>query len=179
MTEIYQFKITLAHSKPSIWRRVLVPSSFSLRKFHDVIQTCFNWDGSHLYLFDIYKEILDDEQPRSLSQKLSKLGLNLKKKFRYIYDFGDDWEHDIVLEKIILDKANIYPFCVAGERAAPPEDCGGVCAYEEKLEILADKNHPDYEEVLEWMGEDFIPELFNIAQINKQLNRMIKKSVSA
>lgn len=170
MKEIYQLKITLTGSKPPIWRRVLVPSDFTLNQLHDVIQNCFAWDGSHLYAFEIGKKSYDDENPRSLNKKLNTFSFGVKSKFKYIYDFGDYWEHDILVEKILADNAkNKYPQCTGGARAAPPEDCGGVHGYEYKLSVLTDKKHPEYEEVSEWLGEDFDPQAFDVEEANAEL----------
>lgn len=173
--EIYQFKIDLKDIKPKIWRRVLVPSSFTLKKLHAVIQECFGWGDCHLYAFDIFGEQYDDEIPRSLTMKLNKLNLAVKKKFTYLYDFGDSWEHNIVLENILPDDGSKnFPYCVAGECAAPPEDCGGPPGYEHLLEVICDQNHEDHEEMMEWLGESFVPELCDIKKMNEQLSYLRK-----
>ena len=88
------------------------------------------------------------------------------KKAVYEYDFGDDWVHDILLEKILPAENNIkYPLCIAGTRACPPEYCGGVWGYQSLLEILKDKEAPEYEEILEWVGNDYDPEVFDSTAI--------------
>lgn len=177
MKDLYQFKISIARTNPLIWRRVLVPSSYSLMQLHHVIQTCFGWCGWHLFAFSIYDEIYDDEMPGRLSKKISTLGLAPKRKFKYIYDFGDNWEHHIVLEKIHPNQAGLKtPYCIEGERAAPPDDCGGVWGYEDALKILADKTHPEYEELSEWYGDDFNPEAFDLNLINQQFNPIPRRS---
>ena len=98
--------------------------------------------------------------------------VNEGQTFSYSYDFGDNWQHKIVVEKI-LDENEVdkkIPVCIDGERACPPEDCGGVWGYEELLQIRKDKNHPDYEErITEWLGEDFDPEEFNVEEVNNLL----------
>lgn len=170
MEEIYQLKITIADSKPPIWRRVLVSSTYTLDKLHDVIQACFEWEHSHLYGFEISGKIYDDETPGSLSKSLHSLSLGTQQVFKYIYDFGDNWEHTVVLEKIAPnDSSKNFPYCLGGERAAPPEDCGGIWGYENKLEVLADKEHPDYEDILGWMGNNIEPELFDLKEVNERL----------
>jgi hypothetical protein len=107
----------------------------------------------------------DDFGDRVKSAKTAKISdyFTLKNKGAfYEYDFGDDWQHKITLEKILPAKeGEKYPVCIDGKRACPPEDVGGVCSYAEFLEILKDPNHEDYEESIEWAGEDFDPELFD------------------
>lgn len=91
-------------------------------------------------------------------------------KFRYEYDFGDGWEHEVLLEKILPVAAGVqYPRCLKGKRACPPEDCGGAWGYEDLLKALADKNHPDHEMYLEWLGGEFDPEEFDLEWINEML----------
>jgi len=180
MQQVYQFKITLSGSKPPIWRRVLAPSDFSLEKFHKIIQACFDWYECHLYAFEIFNECYDDENPRSLSKKLSALEIGEKDKFEYIYDFGDCWEHIILLEKVLpYNIADDLPVCVAGKRATPPEDCGGIWGYADNLAIVADSSHPEHEEIKEWMGEDLDPEFFDIDKINARLGSLRKNKTKA
>ncbi len=96
-----------------------------------------------------------------------------RSKFHYIYDFGDNWEHEIIVEKITpLDAGRHYPCCLAGERACPPEDCGGVWGYKDLLDITSTPDHPDYEELREWLGEHFDPEAFDLEAVNRSLKRL-------
>ncbi len=171
MKTIYQFKITLKHSKPPIWRRVLVPSSYTLKELHYVIQDCFEWTDSHFFSFIIFGECHDDENPGLLSKRLNTLELCEKMKFSYIYDFGDGWDHTIILEKILLDEHKMNnTVCIKGKRAGPFEDCGGIWGYENLINILTDKNHPEYDEMFEWVGEvEFDPEAFDLNEINERL----------
>ncbi len=171
---IYQFKITLAGSTPPIWRRVLVSDQLTLKELHEVIQNSFDWEGYHLYGFEYLGEHYDDENPKLLSRKLCKLQLSEKSKITYIYDFGDNWEHNMILEKIVpADGSQNVPYCIKGKRAAPPEDCGGIWGYADKLAILADENHPEYQDILAWMGEDFDPDAFDIKPVNEQLKNIV------
>ena len=86
---------------------------------------------------------------------------------KYIYDFGDNWEHKVVLEKILPREKNVnYPRCIGGKRACPPEDCGGVWGYKNLLEALEDPKHPQYEELLDWFGEDFDLEHFDCSEVH-------------
>lgn len=176
---IYQLKVTLQRSKPPIWRRILVPHHITLEELHYVIQIAMGWENCHLHQFDIggdyYGEInpefdmdeWEDEGP----VKLGDVVTALKTKFIYEYDFGDSWEHLLVLEKVLdPEPGRHYPVCVAGARNCPPEDCGGIWGYEEKLRILNDPQHDDYEDIKEWMG-DHDPEAFDLEETNEALKQ--------
>jgi hypothetical protein len=177
---IYQLKITLRDSKPPIWRRVMVPSKFSLYKLHEVIQIAMGWTNSHLHQFVIdgqrYSipspddwEPVVDERRYSLSQIASRE----KHKFVYEYDFGDSWEHEIIVEKISPPEAGMkYPVCIKGKRACPPEDVGGVWGYDSFLEAIHNLNHEEHDSYLEWVGGEFDPEEFNLDEINQALREM-------
>lgn len=172
MTKIYQFKISLIDSDPLIWRRVLVEDSSTLSDLHAVIQRAMGWENCHLYEFVHRKEhfTFDGEDSEDLSKQLSSFNLRKGSKLLYMYDFGDDWGHLLKLEKI-LDQENEgkYPRCIEGERACPPEDSGGIFGYEGMLETLRDTESEGYEELLEWMGEDFDSEHFDINEVNQEL----------
>ncbi len=102
--------------------------------------------------------------------KLADVVRGEKTKFLYTYDFGDNWQHQILVDKILpVNAAIIYPICVKGKRACPPEDCGGLWGYAKLLEILADPTHPEYEERCEWLIEGFDPEDFDIESVNADL----------
>lgn len=108
----------------------------------------------------------------SINTKISELLKSEGQKFEYLYDFGDNWEHSIVIEKIMEKDLSIkYPICIAGERVCPPEDCGSVFGYYELMKIRKNKNHPDYEDmIVEWLGEDYDPELFVLDWVNARLH---------
>jgi hypothetical protein len=174
---IYQLKITLRDSKPPIWRRVLVPSNFSLYKLHEVIQVAMGWTNSHLHQFvidgqrysipspDDWEPVVDERR-----YSLSQIASLEKHKFVYEYDFGDSWEHDIIVEKISPPEAGMkYPECIKGKRAGPPEDVGGVWGYDSFLEAIQDPNHEEHDSYLEWIGGEFNPEDFNLDEINQAL----------
>src|SRR5271157_583998 len=136
--DAYQLKISLNHIKPVIWRRFVVDSDIKLPDLHKVIQTVMGWYNSHLHQFRINKQSYslpdEDELMEFIDYrkiKLNSLITNEKQKFYYDYDFGDGWEHTIILEKIIQkDKDIKYPVCIDGKRKCPPEDCGGDGGYE-------------------------------------------------
>jgi hypothetical protein len=173
--QIYQFKITLREIKPKIWRSIQVPSNYSFWDFHVAIQDAMGWQDYHLHQFTIINPktgesevigIADDESFQEIiagkKAKISKYFLSPKDKANYEYDFGDGWEHEITLEKILPVNANDkYPQCIAGARACPPEDCGGVYGYENLLKIIKDPNHEEYKEQIKWLGGEFNPEDFD------------------
>lgn len=178
--QVYQLKITLRGSKPPIWRRVLIPSNFSLYKLHQVIQLAMGWTNSHLHQFLIdgrYYSIpspedwepVIDERRHSLAQ----IAPQVKRKFVYEYDFGDSWEHEIGVEKILPPEPGMkYPVCLKGKRACPPEDVGGVWGYENLLDALSDPKHEEHLSYLTWIGGEFDPEAFKLEEINQALRRM-------
>lgn len=180
---IYQFKVTMKESHPPIWRRIQVPDC-TLGEFHEVLQVVVGWEDCHLHQFIVRGEYygpLDpedlhwgmekaDEEEISISQ-VAKTGRRVR--FIYEYDFGDSWQHEILLEKALEPVPNIeYPRCVEGERACPPEDCGGVFGYAEFLEAIADPKHESHEDMLEWIGGKFDPEKFDLDAVNRELRRL-------
>jgi len=177
---IYQLKVTLRGSRPPIWRRVLVPGKFSLRKLHQVIQLVMGWTDSHLHQFIIdgqYYSIPSSEDYEPVRDErrhsLSQIATREKRKFFYEYDFGDSWEHEIVVEKILSPESGVkYPACIKGKRACPPEDVGGLWGYETFLEAIGDPHHEEHDSYLEWVGGDFDPEACDLGEINQALARV-------
>lgn len=183
---IYQLKATLQDFKPPIWRRVLVPGEFTLGDLHWILQIAFGWTNSHLHQFvtkdrTFYSDpmfqlgdgpfgiLVHDEKRTRLDSVVKKP----KDKLIYEYDFGDSWGHELLVEKILdPDPDATYPTCLAGKMAGPPEDVGGVWGYAELLEVLADENHPEREERLEWVDDDFDPEAFDLDAINRELAKL-------
>ena len=179
---IYQIKITLKDSKPPIWRRVLISSETSLPKLHDIIQAAMGWYNSHLHAFEIHGEHYSAPSPydphhlqelgmKSTNRvKLNKLITAEGEKLRYDYDFGDDWQHEILLEKILpADLKQKLPMCIKGKRACPPEDVGGVWGYDDFIQAINDPNHPQHADYIEWIDGDFDPEAFDLDEVNKRL----------
>jgi hypothetical protein len=179
---IYQLKIVLREIEPPVWRILQIKGNASLGKLHDYIQGAMGWKDCHLHEFKIEgkrymaKEQMDDDydddgfgsrgvydERKWCLDKLLKEG----DSFEYEYDFGDSWDHDILVEKIIPPKEEVYyPICTYGERACPPEDCGGTTGYEELIQVLNDPTHEDHEHFSEWAGEDFDPETFDMKGAN-------------
>lgn len=187
-TEIYQFKITLKGSKPKIWRRIQVPSNYSFWDLHVAIQDAMGWLDCHLHQFEIFDpqtneniiiSLIDDENGNYVicetKAKIAEHFLSPHQKANYEYDFGDCWEHEILFEKIVQTVIDSdYPKCIAGKRACPPEDCGGIGGYEEMLKIIKNPNHPQYEEQMEWLGGSFKPEIFHpeLVRFNSSKERL-------
>jgi hypothetical protein len=172
--KIYQIKISLAESKPEIWRRVLVSGKTTLSKLHRIIQMLMLWEDYHLHEFTIEgirytvpdpeeMEPYKDEKRFHLYQAALKEGMT----FLYIYDFGDDWIHNITVEKILDNDERFVgkPLCIGGALSGPPEDCGGIYGYYETLKAAKNKRHPEYKLNKEWLGK-FDPEEFNLGSIN-------------
>ena len=176
---VFQFKITLTGSKPPIWRRIIVPEDYTFWDLHVAIQDSMGWTDTHLHEFEITnpksgkKEsigIPDKEYDRKVlegwKRKLSDYFTDINKKANYIYDFGDNWNHSIVLEKILPRETKAkYPICIGGDRSCPPEDCGGIWGYEEFIEAIMDPKHENYHQYIEWAGGNFNPEHFNVKAV--------------
>lgn len=162
--EILQLKLTLCDVEPTVWRRVLVPESYSLNRLHRVIQAVMLWLDYHLHEFAVGGKQYADlqiEGPDAYGERLySDRNLRLRDiaargidRFSYAYDFGDGWCMDVEIEKTLpADPDVAYPLLVAGARSAPPEDCGGPFGYMLFVAALADKKHPDHKEKAEWWG---------------------------
>ena len=180
--KVYQFKVTLKGIRPPIWRRIQVPGNYSFWDLHVAIQDAMGWFDLHLHVFEMinpktgFKEeigIPDDDFGAfdhkvipGWKRRISRYFSPENPKAIYSYDFGDDWEHEIKLEKILTPETDItFPRCIKGKGACPPEDCGGVWGYYEMLETLSDPEHEDYENTVEWLGEFFDPEYFDISEI--------------
>lgn len=180
--EIYQVKVTLRDSHPPIWRRIQVRSDTTLAKLHEILQCAMGWKNAHLHQFivrgerygppdeeDIGPRKTKDERKHTLSELVTGRG----GKFTYTYDFGDNWEHDLVVEKTLPpDESERYPRCLAGARACPPEDVGGIPGYEDFLEAINDPKHPEHDDMLEWIGGTFDLEAFDLEEINRLLRKM-------
>jgi Plasmid pRiA4b ORF-3-like protein len=175
---IYQLKITIRDIRPPIWRRVQVHSSITLSQLHLIIQAAMGWYNYHLHSFSIEGidygipepnyglDIRDENQV-----KLGSVVKCEKSKFFYTYDFGDSWEHSILVEKILpLDQKVSYPLCIKAKRACPPEDCGGAWGYLEFLEAIQNPSHPEHESFLEWVEGSFDSEQSDLYEINQRLS---------
>jgi len=189
MPNILTLRVALRNSKPPIWRKIEIDDSMTFEQLHLVIQGAMGWHNCHLYNFNIGRYIsierdaeglklgeeIFDESYLASKVKLSDFMTKVGEKFLYTYDFGDDWQVEITVKAIATKKVGQKKVsCVSGKRSGPPEDCGGIWGYYNLLEILEDENHPDYEVMIEWIREDFDPEYFNLAEINKRLEKFNK-----
>jgi hypothetical protein len=178
---IWQLKVRLSGTRPPIWRRLEVPGDMSLGDLHRVIQDAFGWWNSHMHVFETDlgsfgepdRELgFADERSVLLRDVAPRQG----EQFMYTYDFGDNWEHVIVVEKLITKEPGArYPRCTGGRRACPPEDCGGVWGYEEVLGAVKDPGHEGHEEMTSWFEEvtepGFDAAAFDLGEANARLAR--------
>lgn len=198
--KIYQLKITLKDIKPPIWRRILISNQANFHTLHLTIQNFFNWGNYHLHEFNFPHEnnprnkisllgldpegnipddlddgFLNHYETREDEVKLSNIFSKNCQTVGYLYDFGDNWEHSIKLEKVFSFKKGFKgPLCVGGKKAAPPEDCGGPWGYQDLLNILNNKHHPEYNEMKEWVNPTFNPEKIDV-QISKLTLKQIEE----
>lgn len=178
---LYQIKVTLRDIHPPIWRRIQVWEDITLAQLHRVLQIIMSWEDYHLHDFligrrtysvpdpddDLYERKVIDEKRTRLGEVVTHVGT----QFEYLYDFGDSWYHDLLVEAILLpEEAALYPRCLAGERSTPPEDVGGTIGYESYLEALADPEDEEHENMLRWRGP-FDPESFSLTAVNQQLQK--------
>ena len=169
----YDVHVQIAHIAPPIWRRLLVPSTTSLDVMHVIIQEAFGWQDYHLYSFERHAAAFERPNPESSAEDatritLADLALSVSDELRYIYDFGDDWEHQLRIDAILpLDPNLHYPHCLDGARAGPPEDTGGPPGYEHLLTVLGNRKHPSYSEMRAWVGAHFHPEVFDVRATNR------------
>jgi hypothetical protein len=183
--QIYQIKVTLLRTRPPIWRRLLVPANMNLAALHAMLQLAFDWQDCHLHEFRVGQqrygalEMLDPGYSHSLLDeskfRLRDLVKRVGDKVLYTYDLGDDWQHSVALEKIVATEAGIkYPICIGGKNQAPPEDSGGIPGFYNLQEALADPDHEEHEDLLEWLGEDFNPGVFSKDAINERLRKVFQ-----
>ena len=176
-----QLKLSLRGvSKPAVWRRLLVPADTRLDRLHNVIQTSIGWTDTHLHVFCTAAGDygIPDPELGFKNERSAQLAQFLKEpgdRMSYTYDFGDGWEHDIVLEKRLSPGTGEHmPACLAGNGACPPEDCGGPWGYADLQDALADPHHEGHEDMLEWLGldsaEDFDPVGCDVVEISDVLD---------
>jgi len=184
--EIYQLKVTLLGTRPPIWRRLLVPSDLNLTQLHDVLQVAMGWHDGHLHEFsaggrrfgppDPGDQFMADDVEDERKVRVFSLFGRTGAKALYTYDFGDTWEHSVVLEKRLPAVPNmIYPICTDGQLACPPEDCGGIPGYYDLLDALRDPAHEEHQQLRDWVGGDYDPEVFAMEAINRILMRLIPR----
>jgi hypothetical protein len=179
--EAWDLRVTLKGTEPLVWRRLLVPANIRLDRLHLVLQAAMGWKNSHLHQFKLGDIIFcppDPEEPFETDQvderkaRLDQVLPSGNYSFSYEYDFGDSWEHDVVLERIAQARTTELPACLGGDRACPPENSGGVTGYASLLAILANPQHPDHEEQRRWTGLKFDPAAFDLTTVNKRLRKI-------
>lgn len=182
---IIQLKVTLRGVRPPVWRRLLMPGTMTLGQLHVAIQAAMGWHDCHLHVFDIGGEAFGDR--RSVDDVADErrptlnglLGSSVV-RFGYTYDFGDNWEHAVAFEKSEpAVEGRSYPACIGGKRHCPPEDCGGAWGYKQLLAIMADPNHPEHANQVDWIGEDFDPNEFSNERANMVLAAQFGEKQSA
>lgn len=177
--EVLQLRIQICDIEPPIFRVIQVTNTRTFHLLHEIIQYAFAWENKHLSEFRVGPTKVSEPNPdfpeptRQRHPRTTRLGDLLSKdvmRFTYTYDFGDDWIHDIVVEKRSApDPAVRYPICLEGARAAPPEDCGSTTGYEEFLEAWRDPTHEEHEHMRSWAGPRYDPERFDLKLVNEIL----------
>lgn len=181
---LLQLRIELDNVEPAVWRRVVVRDSLTFARLHRVIQEAMGWEDDHMHEFivgDAHIGMASDDNffdmPEVVPEDTVTLAeaIGKKRKFKYWYDFGDDWNHTIAVEKRLPpDTSAPNAVLLAGERACPPEDCGGPWGYADMLAALADPKHEEHNTYAKWVGDDFDPEQFDLKAAARQVARMAK-----
>ena len=174
---VLRLHVELEEIEPPVWRRIDVPGDITLRRLHDVLQLVMGWQDSHLHCFEIHgvrygfgDNEYDEDEREDDRVLLCDVAHHAGEEFRYEYDYGDDWQHRIVVEQIRRDVPPVaVPRLLDGARACPPEDCGGVYGYYELLEAIADPDHEEHDALLEWVGGRYDPEEYDVAAHDRAL----------
>ena len=176
---VVQLRISLMEHTPTIWRRLLVPGEIKLSKLHPIFQAAMGWEDYHLHVFEIGGRRYGVPRP-GMGERRHRRRVGRPRRpgrrperFFYEYDFGDSWRHEVVVESIepvpLILKFGV---CVDGQRACPPEDCGGTGGYGEFLEAITDPDHEEHDDYVGWIGRYFDPEAFDLAMVNAALQRV-------
>jgi len=175
-TLAYQLYVELEWVAPKVWRRFLVPITIDLPLLHATLLFGMGWQGGHIHEFVIGRDRYGPTDMAELDDIADEENVTLrealgaKKTFTYVYDYGDDWRHKVKVERIVtLDAPIDTGMCIGGENACPPEDVGGAPGYEQFLEALADPNHSEHRNLMEWIGGSFDPTAFSVAEVNDRL----------
>jgi hypothetical protein len=180
--DVFELRATLRHIEPPIWRSLRVPADVPLSVLHDVLQSAFGWKNSHLHDFrvgDIRFGMADvEDEMFAVDERAAPLGAvaRVGSHVVYLYDFGDDWEHEIVVEHVD-SRGEPTLRCTGGERACPPEDCGGPPGYAHMLEVLANPEDEEHEDMKRWAPRGFDPERFDLTAVNKKLATLSKRVI--
>ena len=184
LRKVYQIKVSLRDIRPPIWRRIEVLSDTTLERLHLIFQLAMGWSNYHLHQYTIGRVVgrvvygkphpdFDYEVKDERKVKLYQVAPKENFKFTYEYDFGDSWEHTVLVEKILsVEKGKHYPYCSNGKRACPRENVGGPWGYADFLEVINDANHPEHDDMLEWAGGEFDAEKLNLELVNENLKQI-------
>jgi len=182
---IYQIKVTMEGIRPPIWRRIQAPGDLTLPQLHAVLQIAMGWTNSHLHGFRVGEHFYTDPNPDYADTvvderqvRLGQIEAEVGARFIYEYDFGDNWEHALVIEQILSPDSNVaYPRCIDGKRACPPEDVGGVPGYMEFLAAINNPRHPERAEWLDWVGVSFDLEAFDLPRVNELIQAFYSRLI--
>jgi hypothetical protein len=178
---VHELRIAIQGIEPPIWRSVLVPSDIPLPKLHRVLNEAMGWENRHLHEFvaggrrygSAGPEVGDSNALPERNVRLLDIAPAVGARFTYAYDFGDDWEHDVAVTRVLpAEEAGRVPACIGGARACPREDSGGPWSYQANLEAFRDPRHPEHAEVRRWMGRRFDPEAFDVAAADRRVARV-------
>lgn len=175
---VHEMKVTLDGSTPAIWRRIQVASDVSLARLHRILQATMGWAGLYHHQFIIRGRYYgrpdpDGEVHDDRRIKLGQVVMRAPSRFTYEYDFGDGWMHGVMVEKILpREPEAYYPLCVAGERACPPEDVGGLYGYYDFLDALQNAAVAGHDSAVDWIGGQFNPDAFDLDTVNRRLRRL-------
>ena len=178
---VLELRVVLRDIEPAIWRRVRVPADVPLGVVHEALQVAFGWKASHLHDFqigDIRFGMADVEHELFVvDEHAAPLGAVARagSTFVYRYDFGDDWDHEVTVERITEGGDDEAIRCTGGARACPPEDCGGPPGYANLVSALANPKHPEHVELKRWAPRGFDPDKFDIVAVNKKLGTLSKR----
>ena len=178
-TMLYQLRIELNEVQPIVWRRLLVPENVTLVKLNSILYQTMGWHGGHLHEYVVgrmHYGIPDDDWPAAepmVDERRVRLNTLVEagaRRFTYLYDFGDNWDHTVKIEDLVMPMPDIARIrCIAGENACPPEDVGGPNAYFDFLAAIKDPAHEEHTSMAQWIGGSFDPAAFNITDVNERL----------
>jgi len=186
--KVYQFRITLDNIQPAIWRRFQVESDITLKRLAATILIVMGWTNSHLYQFLIggkrygmpqedFEE--DDNFEDEGNFRLCDFSTADIEEINFAYDFGDEWEHSVFLEKVLVRHKDVkYPVCLAGARKCPPENCGGPAEYDNFLFIISDPSDPEHDATIDLVGGNFDSETFDVDSVNRALKHVAQEEKS-
>lgn len=185
--KILELKITLNNIRPPIYRKIQVPDFYTFHQLHHLIQLAFEWENIHMYTFfdkdseiSAFEDDFSERQPGDAKKiKLKERFKSLKDRLLYVYDFGDNWEHTVELEKVLdADPSKRYPACISGQRNAPPEDVGGAFGFEDFVEAMNDMKHPQHDDFIEWYGRFFDEMAFSKSKINTRFRSYVTGKIN-